>query len=76
GWAVGASGTTLFKTSTGGQLWTTITPSANFRHISQLDFVSAQEGWAISTAIPAAPVLLKTMDGGQTWVQVSSPPSH
>jgi photosystem II stability/assembly factor-like uncharacterized protein len=71
GWVVGANGTTLEETSDGGQHWTTITPSANFRHISQLDFVSAQEGWAISTATPAAPVLLKTMDGGLTWVQVS-----
>lgn len=70
GWAVGASGTTLLETSTGGQLWNIITPSANFRHISQLDFVSAQQGWAISTATPAVPVLLKTMDGGRTWVQV------
>ena len=72
GWVVGANGTTLNETSDGGQHWTPITPSANFRNISQLDFVSAQEGWAISTATPAAPVLLKTMDGGQTWVQVSS----
>ena len=71
GWVVGATGSTLHETSDGGQHWTAITPSANFQHISQLDFVSAQEGWAISTATPAAPVLLKTMDGGQTWVPVS-----
>ena len=71
GWVVGANGSTLNETSDGGQHWTAITPSANFQHIAQLDFVSAQEGWAISTATPAAPVLLKTMDGGQTWVQVS-----
>jgi photosystem II stability/assembly factor-like uncharacterized protein len=71
GWVVGANGTTLDETSDGGQHWTAITPGANFQHISQLDFVSAQEGWAISTPTPAAPVLLKTMDGGQTWVQIS-----
>ena len=71
GWVVGANGTTLDETSDGGQHWTPITPSANFRHISLLDFVSAQEGWAISTVTPDAPVLLKTMDGGQSWVQVS-----
>lgn len=75
GWAVGANGTTLFETSNGGQLWTMITPSANFRHITRLDFVSAHEGWALSNATPAAPVLLKTIDGGQTWVQVSSNPT-
>jgi photosystem II stability/assembly factor-like uncharacterized protein len=72
GWVVGANGTTLNETSDGGQSWLLINPSANFQNISQLDFVSAQEGWAISTATPDAPVLLKTMDGGQTWAQVSS----
>jgi photosystem II stability/assembly factor-like uncharacterized protein len=72
GWVVGANGATLNETSDGGQRWTPITPSANFRNISQLDFVSAQEGWAISTTTPSAPVLLRTMDGGQTWAQISS----
>jgi photosystem II stability/assembly factor-like uncharacterized protein len=71
GWVVGANGTTLNETSDGGQHWTAIPASANFQNISQLDFVSAQEGWAISTPASAAPVLLKTMDGGHTWVQVS-----
>lgn len=75
GWVVGASGTALFKTTNGGQRWTMMTPSANFRHISQLDFVSAHEGWAISSTTPAVPVLLKTMDGGQTWVQISPTPA-
>jgi photosystem II stability/assembly factor-like uncharacterized protein len=71
GWVLGANGSTLNETSDGGQYWTAITTSANFRNISQLDFVSAQVGWAISTPTSAAPVLLKTMDGGHTWVQVS-----
>jgi photosystem II stability/assembly factor-like uncharacterized protein len=71
GWVLGANGTTLNETSDGGQHWTAIPASANFQNISQLDFVSAQEGWAISTPASAAPVLLKTMDGGHTWVQVS-----
>jgi len=72
GWVVGANGTSVAVTSNEGQSWLLINPSENFRNISQLDFVSAQEGWAISTATPDAPVLLKTMDGGQTWAQVSS----
>jgi photosystem II stability/assembly factor-like uncharacterized protein len=71
GWVLAANGTTLNETSDGGQHWTAIPASANFQNISQLDFVSAQEGWAISTPASAAPVLLKTMDGGHTWVQVS-----
>src|SRR5579859_6736211 len=72
GWVLGANSSSVNVTSNGGQSWLTITPSANFQHISQLDFVSAQEGWAISTTTPDAPVLLKTMDGGQSWARVSS----
>lgn len=75
GWVVGAGGNTLYKTSDGGQHWTSITPGATFQHISRLDFVSAYEGWAISTSSPAAPLLLKTVDGGQTWGQVSPTPA-
>lgn len=71
GWAVGANGTTLDETSDGGLHWTSMTPGTHFQHISQLDFVSTHEGWAISTATAATPALLQTTDGGQTWVQVS-----
>lgn len=73
GWVVIGNGSTMGVTSNGGQSWLLINPSVNFRNISQLDFVSAQEGWAISTnpSNPSAPVLLKTMDGGQTWVPVA-----
>ena len=72
GWGVGANGATLNRTSDGGKHWTLITPRANFRDISQLDFVSAREGWAISTPpYPAAPVLLRTGDGGKTWERAS-----
>jgi photosystem II stability/assembly factor-like uncharacterized protein len=72
GWVVGANGATLNETSDGGQHWTAMTPGANFQHISQLDFASAQEGWAVSAPPNGAPLLLKTSDGGQTWVPASS----
>ncbi|HXZ05667.1 MAG TPA: hypothetical protein VEH81_12600, partial [Ktedonobacteraceae bacterium] len=74
GWVIGANGSTLYETSDGGQHWTSITTSVNFQNISQLNFVSAQQGWAISTITPTTPVLLKTVDGGQTWVQISPGP--
>jgi photosystem II stability/assembly factor-like uncharacterized protein len=73
GW-VAANGGTLYETSDSGQHWTALTPSSNFQAITQLDFVSAQEGWAISMASPSAPHLLQTMDGGQSWVQISPGP--
>lgn len=74
GWVVAASGSTLDETNDGGQHWTAITSGGNFQHIAQVDFVSVQEGWAISMANPAALLLLQTMDGGQSWVQVSPTP--
>jgi len=74
GWVVGTNGTTLYGMSDGGQHWIAMTPGANFQHISQLNFVSPQEGWAINTATPDAPVLLHTLNGGQSWAQVSPTP--
>lgn len=74
GWVVGANGTSLYETSDGGLHWTTIIPSANFQSISQLDFVSMSEGWAISTPTGAEPALLKTSDGGQSWTPVFTGP--
>ena len=72
GWVVIGNGS-IGVTSNGGQSWLLTSTSANFQNITQLDFVSAQVGWAISTnpSNPSAPVLLKTMDGGKTWVQIS-----
>lgn len=74
GWLVGFGDATLYKTSDAGQHWTVIPTSANFQFISKLDFISTQEGWAINTTNAAVPMLLKTTNGGLTWVQVSPSP--
>jgi photosystem II stability/assembly factor-like uncharacterized protein len=69
GWAT--NGTVLYSTSDGGQHWTKLSPSASFKQVTHLDFVSSTTGWAIGRQGNSASSLLKTVDGGQTWTPVS-----
>jgi len=69
GWLT--DGTNLFVTSDGGQHWAKLTPSANFKRVTLLDFVSQSTGWAISNQGDGSSFLLKTTDGGQTWTQIT-----
>jgi photosystem II stability/assembly factor-like uncharacterized protein len=68
GWAT--DGSILYRTSDGGQHWTQLSTSESLKNVSQLDFVSDQIGWAISST-PSNSVL-KTVDGGHTWTVISS----
>lgn len=70
GWAT--NGTLLYRTIDGGVHWTELSPSKSFKNISQLDFVSGEEGWAISSTASNSSSLLKTEDGGITWSVISS----
>lgn len=69
GWLT--DGTNLFVTGDGGQHWAKLTPSANFKHITQIDFVSETTGWALGNQGNGSLTLLKTTDGGQTWTQIT-----
>jgi len=69
GWVT--DGTSLFMTSDGGQHWTRLAASTNFKQVTQLDFVSGTLGWAISDQGNGSSFLLKTIDGGQTWTPIS-----
>jgi photosystem II stability/assembly factor-like uncharacterized protein len=52
----------------GGQSWMTITPSPDLStNLTQLQFVDAQTGWAITSDASGHASLYKTTDGGQTW---------
>ena len=71
GWAT--DGTVLYSTGDGGQHWIKLSPSANFKKIAQIDFISATVGWAIAPATSNSfSSLLKTVDGGLTWTPVPS----
>ncbi len=68
GWA--SDGTLLYVTNDGGQLWALLSPGGSFQHVTRLDFVSSNIGWAIGATDFKAPSLLKTIDGGHTWVVI------
>jgi len=61
-------GDLLYVTTDGGRGWTSIRPSSNFVDVKQIDFISPQVGWAVSKI---SPYLLKTQDGGRTWMPVN-----
>jgi photosystem II stability/assembly factor-like uncharacterized protein len=70
---------TLAITQDGGRTWTQTRLSLpasveNVATSGQIEFVSAQTGWLLLSPTgkypPFAPLLLKTLDGGQTWAQV------
>jgi photosystem II stability/assembly factor-like uncharacterized protein len=52
----------------GGESWMTITPSPDLStDLTQLQFVDAQTGWAITSDASGHASLYKTTGGGQTW---------
>jgi photosystem II stability/assembly factor-like uncharacterized protein len=64
GWAVGSNGKVV-KTTNGGLLWTEtkIKTSDFYDQINDIVFINENTGWCIGDWI------LKTTDGGQTWVK-------
>jgi photosystem II stability/assembly factor-like uncharacterized protein len=71
----GATGSEILATDSGGARWN---PQLSVPFwIAQLDFVDADDGWALAgaseTAIPQAGGLLRTTDGGATWVTAAEP---
>ena len=79
GW-VGGSATTasgaaaLFKTTDGGTSWTSEKLPASVQDVSSLQFLDANDGWAVAEGDTTG-VLLQTTNGGSTWTTVSSLPA-
>ena len=74
----------FYATSDGWRHWTTGKMITSFKRITKVDFISPTVGWALAdnqTAFVPAPGggiragdvigLLKTMDGGKTWSEIS-----
>lgn len=57
----------LFRSEDGGTSWQTMMSNLNWQ--GQLNFVDSQNGFALVTTADA-PQLIKTNDGGLTWVEV------
>ncbi len=67
GWICGSAGTILHTTN-GGAVWTQQS-SGTTGSLSALSFVDASVGFACGS-----PGILRTLDGGNTWVNVYVPP--
>ncbi|HEY3316224.1 MAG TPA: hypothetical protein VGL40_13225 [Bacillota bacterium] len=57
----------LYATPDGGVSWRDVKPDGNFVGVRQVEFVSAQVGWAFGDG-----VLIKTTDGGKTWAPATT----
>ncbi|QSO52667.1 LppP/LprE family lipoprotein [Alicyclobacillus curvatus] len=60
-----ADGNLLLKTKNGGQTWSAFTPNISLQNVSQLQFTSSEDGWALMNS----QVLYHTSDGGHTWMR-------
>jgi len=58
-------GKLLKRTTNGGKSWSTVTPNINFSNVTELDFVSKKDGWAVTSGGE----LYKTTDAGKDWLK-------
>ena len=74
GWAVGDSGV-IIHTSDGGTSWV-IQNSNTQNRVTDVFFLNRDCGWATSwdvSQFPFGTYLLKTTDGGESWISPSQP---
>lgn len=74
GWALNSTDSSLLTTSDSGHHWTTVSASPDIAEIGLLNFVSSQIGWALQyhqSGPDVLVLLLKTEDGGHTWIQIN-----
>ena len=73
----------LFHTTDGVKTGTTVSPGATLDQVccragnglSQLDFISATQGWALANTSSTSNALLETEDGGRSWKVVWQDPA-
>lgn len=61
---VATDGITIYRTEDGGVQWTQVQPDLSLQGVSDLDFISPMDGWAVVNGH-----LLRTTDGGATWAK-------
>src|SRR5665213_1868692 len=66
----------LYRTSDGGTTWArqALTPSGGY--VLSADFVDADHGWLLAQASTEGETLLRTQDGGGTWIGLGNPVAY
>lgn len=60
----------LMLTRDGGKNFEIIDSFGEMSSISEVDFISREQGWAIGNALSYGEYVIHTTDGGKTWTQV------
>jgi photosystem II stability/assembly factor-like uncharacterized protein len=59
----------LYMTTDGGASWRSVGLASGFSG-GEMDFVTSNVGWALSSLVDFKPSLLMTTDGGRTWIEL------
>lgn len=65
---ISTDGNKVFTTTDTGQTWSSFTPNISLKQVSQLQFTSSKDGWALTQSGS----LYRTIDGGHTWTKPKS----
>ena len=77
GYAIGENLDKIYKTTDGGNTWTSLTTGYNSLLIRRISFKTPNDGWLVGTQVSTdlgIGIILATHDGGQSW-QKQSPNS-
>jgi photosystem II stability/assembly factor-like uncharacterized protein len=66
----------LYRTSDGGTTWARHALTSAGGYVLSADFVDADHGWLLAQASTEGETLLRTQDGGSTWIGLGNPVAY
>jgi len=66
----------LYRTSDGGATWARQALTGAGGYVLSADFVDADHGWLLAQASTEGETLLRTLDGGSTWIGLGNPVAY
>ena len=66
----------LYRTSDGGTTWARQSLARAGGYVLSADFVDADHGWLLAQASTEGESLLRTQDGGRTWIGLGNPVAY
>ncbi|HVC75625.1 MAG TPA: hypothetical protein VND96_03810 [Candidatus Micrarchaeaceae archaeon] len=66
----------IYRTRNGGRTWARQPMTANGAKVLSADFIDADHGWLLTQASTEGEALLRTGDGGRTWVGLGNPVAY